>query len=125
MTEARPGLAMLLTINDFHACSRGWQHSNCHQHGGQDGGGNSDCHIRVELARLLFHEGNGNENENGSPAWMTKSLDDSRTEQAARLASEGLSQKEIAEVLGINKSNVSRALKRAREKGLIEEKVSS
>jgi len=60
------------------------------------------------------------EDEAGSPVWATKTLQDSRMEQVARLIAEGVPQKDIAIELGINKSNVSRAVKRAREHGLLD-----
>jgi DNA-binding CsgD family transcriptional regulator len=59
------------------------------------------------------------ESQDGQPTWAVKSLDDSRAEQVARLKREGLTQKEIAGELGIHKSNVSRALKRARKQGIL------
>jgi len=61
------------------------------------------------------------EDENGNPTWAMKSLDDSRTEQVARLKRKGLTQTEIARELDIHKSNVSRALKRARESGILDD----
>jgi hypothetical protein len=57
----------------------------------------------------------------GLPTWAVKSLEDSRAEEVAKLIARGMSQKEIAADLGIHKSNVSRAVKRARQQGLIDD----
>jgi len=54
--------------------------------------------------------------------WTTLDMEESRAQQVARLINEGLEQHEIAKELDIHKSNVSRALKRAREEGLVSEK---
>lgn len=55
----------------------------------------------------------------GLPTWAVKTLDDSRMEEVAKLVREGVSQKDIATDLGIHKSNVSRAVCRARAHGLL------
>lgn len=54
-----------------------------------------------------------------SQEWTFKSLEESTEEKVANLLNEGVPQHEIAEMLGLNKSTVSRAKKKAIEKGLI------
>lgn len=56
----------------------------------------------------------------GQSAWTFNSVEDSTFDRVVSLANEGLSQKEIAEELGINKSNVSRHIRRATDAGLIQ-----
>lgn len=51
--------------------------------------------------------------------WSTKDVEESRTEQVARLLSDGVPQKEIAELLGIAKGTVSKHAKRVRELRLV------
>ena len=60
----------------------------------------------------------------GLQAWTTKALEESTMEKVVELLKEGLSQIEIAETLGINKSNVSRAKKKAQALGLLIDTVS-
>lgn len=55
--------------------------------------------------------------EHGRQTWATRTLEDSTHDRVVDLAREGLSQTDIAAELGINKSNVSRHLKKARELG--------
>ncbi len=59
--------------------------------------------------------------EHGVQCWLTQSLEDSTFEKIISLNKEGLTQKEIAEELGKNKSTISRHLKRAKREGLINE----
>lgn len=54
----------------------------------------------------------------GRQVWTTRSVEHSTAEKVAALLREGLSQQEIAEELGLHKSNVSRAVKRAKASGL-------
>ncbi|MEZ5617201.1 MAG: AAA family ATPase [Rhodocyclaceae bacterium] len=56
----------------------------------------------------------------GQSVWAYNSVEDSTFDRVVSLANEGLSQKEIAEELGINKSNVSRHIRRATDAGLIQ-----
>jgi len=51
--------------------------------------------------------------------WNFRSLEESTLDKVVELFNEGLSQKEIAEKLMLNKSSVSRHIKKAKEKGLI------
>jgi hypothetical protein len=55
----------------------------------------------------------------GSPTWVTRSITGSSYDQVVSLANDGLKQKEIAEKLNIDKSNVSRHFKRAIQEGKI------
>lgn len=55
----------------------------------------------------------------GVAVWTMKDVEDSRAEQVAELLDGGLKQKDIAEKLGIDPSNVSRHAKIARELGLV------
>lgn len=59
------------------------------------------------------------ENEAASPAWTWRPVEQSTQDRVVALANEGLSQKEIAEELGVNKSNVSRAMRAAKQNGQI------
>ena len=56
----------------------------------------------------------------GQSTWIYSSVEDSTFDRVVSLANEGLSQKEIAEELGINKSTVSRHYRRATDAGLIQ-----
>jgi AAA domain/MarR family len=58
----------------------------------------------------------------GKQTWTTKPASESTFDQVVELANLGLSQTDIAKELDINKSNVCRHLKTAKEKGLITEK---
>jgi len=53
------------------------------------------------------------ESTEGAYLWTTRSLDESTCSKVLELSREGLSQKEIADELGIHKSTVSRHLKKA------------
>ncbi len=55
----------------------------------------------------------------GVATWATRSLEDTTFDKVVDLLNDGLSQKEIAEELGINKSNVSRHAKKAKAAGLL------
>lgn len=59
-------------------------------------------------------------NEQGVSVWTFSSVEDTTFGRVVTLTNEGLSQKEIAEELDINKSNVSRHIKRATDAGLIQ-----
>lgn len=57
--------------------------------------------------------------ENGLITWTTRSVDAGTYDRVVQLLNEGLKQQEIASELGINKSNVSRHVKRAKADGLV------
>lgn len=57
---------------------------------------------------------------NGKDCWLVKDIEQSNYDKVVTLLNEGMSQKDIAEELKINKSNVSRYTKRANEEGLLE-----
>jgi putative DNA primase/helicase len=59
--------------------------------------------------------------EHHAPAWLYSRLEDNTFDKVVSLINEGLSQAEIASELDINKSNVSRHVKKARLQGLIQE----
>lgn len=56
--------------------------------------------------------------EHGQQVWTTKLLETSRMDQIIDLAELGMSVTDIAVEIGVNKSNVSRTLQKAEEKGL-------
>ena len=56
-------------------------------------------------------------NERGHLIWTHRSLETTTYERVCRLIDQGLSQKEVAMELGINKSNVSRHAKQGRQSG--------
>lgn len=56
----------------------------------------------------------------GRLVWATKTLEQSTFEQVAALAKDGLTQRDISIELSIDKSRVSRHLKRARQEGLLD-----
>jgi len=56
---------------------------------------------------------------NGHACWTWRSVEEGTYERVVALADEGFSPRDIAQELVINKSNVSRHLKRARAEGLI------
>jgi hypothetical protein len=55
----------------------------------------------------------------GKALWTYRTVEDSTFDRVVSLANEGLFQKDIAEELEINKSNVSRHLRKARGLGLL------
>ena len=57
--------------------------------------------------------------EKGRMAWAIRSVEDSTYDRVVMLMKEGLSQKEVSSELGVNKSTVSRHVKRAKEAGQI------
>lgn len=57
--------------------------------------------------------------QNESQEWLIRPITESSFDQVINLTKQGLKQKEIAEKLDINKSNVSRHLKRAYQEGRI------
>ena len=57
--------------------------------------------------------------EQGKQLWTTRLVEESTFDRVVFLAGEGLSQKEIADELGVNKSTVSRAWRKAEAQGLI------
>lgn len=58
-------------------------------------------------------------NKDNSQEWVTRPIAESSYDQVVTLAKQGLKQKEIAEKVGINKSNVSRHMQRATQEGKI------
>ena len=63
--------------------------------------------------------------QSGNSTWTTKPASESTYEQVVELSNLGMTQKEIADDLGINKSNVCRAYKKAVDEGLIDKKQRS
>lgn len=61
-------------------------------------------------------------NADGVMTWATRTLEDSTFERVVGLLNNGMAQKDISVELNINKSNVSRHTKKARELGLISDK---
>jgi hypothetical protein len=57
--------------------------------------------------------------EQGRQAWTVKPISETTFERVVELANLGMTQKEIADEIGIDKSNVCRAWKKAQEQGLI------
>ena len=57
--------------------------------------------------------------EDQTQTWTIKGLEQSTTEKVAALLNEGVQQSEIAELLGVTKGAVSKAKKRAQNKGLL------
>jgi len=51
--------------------------------------------------------------------WLLKDLDDSTTEKVAAMLNDGCERRDIADALGMHKSNVSRHEKKARDLGLL------
>ncbi len=60
-----------------------------------------------------------NSNEHGLQAWTIKTVVESTLERVVELSNLGLSNREIADDLNVNKSTVSRAYKKAVQEGLI------
>jgi DNA-binding transcriptional ArsR family regulator len=79
--------------------------------------------VRFEKARGLLGEDTAPfearlaVDSSGRQAWTLRMLEESRRERILALKAEGLSLSEIASELGVNKSTVSRALKKATEDG--------
>jgi hypothetical protein len=61
--------------------------------------------------------------EHGLSVWTSSSVETATFDRVVSLANEGLSQKEIALELAINKSNVSRHIRRAADAGLVQKGV--
>lgn len=59
------------------------------------------------------------ESTEGALTWASRTLEASTLDKVVKLTREGLNQPEIADALGINKSTVSRHLKKARSMGLL------
>lgn len=57
--------------------------------------------------------------EHGRQAWTLKPISETTFERVVELANLGMSQKEIADEIGVNKSSVCRAWNKAHEQGLI------
>jgi len=55
----------------------------------------------------------------GSQTWVIKSVDESTLDQVIELHNLGLSQTDIANELSVNKSTICRAVKKAKEDGLL------
>ena len=60
--------------------------------------------------------------EHGRQVWTTQTATESTYQQVVELANLEMSQADIAIEVGINKSNVCRYIKKAKEAGLIREK---
>ncbi len=81
--------------------------------------------VHFEKARHLYGESMNpieaklTTDEIGLQSWLVRTVEDSTFERVVKLAKEGLTQKEIAEELGIHKSNVSRHFRKAKGQGLI------
>lgn len=56
--------------------------------------------------------------KNGSPCWTMKSLEESTFEKVASMLNDGMSQKDIATELAVDKSTVSRHANKAKEAGI-------
>jgi len=52
-------------------------------------------------------------------SWTTRSIEQTTLDKVVMLFNEGIKQNDIAEELGIDKSNVSRHIKKAKESGLL------
>jgi len=83
--------------------------------------------IRFEKARNFFgndaqpFEAQLCDDGSGGAQWKTTLLEESTYQKVISLKNEGVSQSDIADELGINKSTVSRHVKQARQNGLIKE----
>ncbi|MHB8551394.1 MAG: hypothetical protein ACYDB8_10595 [Acidiferrobacterales bacterium] len=81
--------------------------------------------VHFEKARGIFgkdtepFEARLTADANGAQAWTMRDIQDSTLERVIELHDLGLKQNEIADELGINKSNVCRALKKAELEGTI------
>jgi len=81
--------------------------------------------VHFEKARHLYGESMNpieaklSTDEIGLQSWLVRSVEDSTFDRVVALAKEGLSQKEIADELGVNKSTVSRHFRKAKGQELI------
>jgi hypothetical protein len=81
--------------------------------------------IHFEKARWLFgadtnpFEAKLTVDKGGRQTWVMREIEDSTLDRVVELYDLGLSQREMALELGVNKSNVSRAMRKAKELGLI------
>ena len=79
--------------------------------------------VEFEKARYLHgddtkaFEAHLGKDAHGRQVWSVRDLEECTLERVVRAAKDGLKMREIAEELGVNKSTVSRALKKAREDG--------
>lgn len=82
-------------------------------------------HVIYEKARHLFGQDTSSfeakltTDENGVQEWVTRPVEESNFDKIVSLMNEGLSQKEVAVELDLNKSTISRAVRKAKERGLI------
>jgi len=81
--------------------------------------------VHYEKARHLFGEETAafearlTTDDHGIQLWTTRPVEESNLDRIADLLNEGLSQKEVADELRLHKSTVSRAARKAKDKGLI------
>jgi len=81
--------------------------------------------VHFEKARHLYGESMNpieaklTTDEIGLQSWLVRTVEDSTFDRVVALANEGLSQKEIADELAVNKSTVSRHFRKAKGQGLI------
>jgi hypothetical protein len=81
--------------------------------------------VRFEKSRGLYgddtkpFEAKLTLNKDGKQTWATREIEETTLDRVVELYGLGLSQKDMADELGVNKSSVSRAMKRAKELGLI------
>lgn len=81
--------------------------------------------VHFEKARHLYGEAMNpieaklTTDEIGLQSWLVRTVEDSTIDRVVALAKEGLSQKEIADELEVNKSTVSRHFRKAKGQGLI------
>lgn len=64
------------------------------------------------------------QDQHGAQLWTWRPLEESTLDRVVELANEGLTQREIADELGLNRSSVSKAWRKAEALGLITKKVS-
>lgn len=92
----------------------------CPQHTAEDG---ARFEVHFEKARGLHgkavapFEAQLTMDARGCPTWATRTIEESHTAQILALEADGLTQADIARELGINRSTVSRALKRMQQNG--------
>ncbi len=81
--------------------------------------------VHFEKARHLYGEAMNpieaklTTDEIGLQSWVIRTVEESTFDRVVSLAKEGLSQREIADELQVNKSNVSRHFRKAKTQGLI------